>query len=123
MLHRAVILLLWRVLALACVALALVGVVLPGLPTVPFLIVAAWAGSRGWPVLEARVLAHPRYGPIVRQWRERGSVPRRAKWMASAMMVLSAGVMWFTPTPRWLFAGVCSIMLIVAIWLWRRPES
>ena len=82
----------------------------------------AAATGRREPAWE-RVLAHPRYGPIVRQWRERGSVPRRAKWMASAMMVLSAGVMWFTPTPRWLFAGVCSIMLIVAIWLWRRPES
>ena len=49
MLQRAVVVLLWRVLALVCVALALVGVVLPGLPTVPFLLVAAWAGSRGWP--------------------------------------------------------------------------
>ena len=123
MLHRAVALLLWRTLALVCVALALVGVVLPGLPTVPFLLVAAWAGGRGWPALQARVLAHSRYGPIVRQWRARGSVPRRAKWAASAMMVVSAGVMAFTGMPRWLFGGVCAIMLVVAIWLWRRPES
>ncbi len=123
MIRRAVALLLWRALALVCVALAIVGVVLPGLPTVPFLLVAAWAGGRGWPALEARVLAHSRYGPIVRQWRERGSVPRRAKWAASVMMVLSAGVMWFAGTPRWVLLGVCSIMLGVAIWLWRRPES
>lgn len=123
MLHRAVVLLLWRALALVCVVFAIVGVVLPGLPTVPFLIVAAWAGSRGWPQIEARVLAHPRYGPIVRQWREQGSVPRRAKWAASVMMVVSAGVMWFTPMPRWAIGAVCSIMLVVAIWLWRRPES
>lgn len=122
MLQRAVVLLLWRVLALVCVVFAIVGVVLPGLPTVPFLIVAAWAGSRGWPALEARVLAHPRYGPIVRQWRERGSVPRRAKWFASIMMVASAGVMWVT-APRWAFAAVCTVMFVVAIWLWRRPES
>lgn len=123
MLQRAVARLLWRALALICVALAVVGIVLPGLPTVPFLIVAAWAGSRGWPALERRVLAHPRYGPIVRQWRERGSVPRRAKWAASVMMVVSASVMWFIGAPRWVFGGVCSIMLVVAIWLWRRPES
>ena len=123
MLHRAVVLLLWRVLALACVALALVGVVLPGLPTVPFLIVAAWAGSRGWPALEARVLAHPRYGPLVRQWRERGSVPRRAKWAASVMMIASAAVMALVGTPRWLLGTIVAIMVVVATWLWRRPES
>lgn len=123
MLQRHVVILLWRILALACVVLALIGVVLPGLPTVPFLIVAAWAGGRGWPALEARVLAHPRYGPIVREWRERGSVPRRAKWVASTMMVASAVVMWFSAMPRWAVAGVCAVMLVVAIWLWRRPES
>lgn len=123
MLQRHVATLLWRVLALVCVALALVGVVLPGLPTVPFLIVAAWAGGRGWPALEARVLAHSRYGPIVREWRERGCVPRRAKWVASTMMVASAVVMWFTGMPRWLFGAVCATMSVVAIWLWRRPES
>lgn len=123
MLQRAVVVLLWRVLALVCVALALVGVVLPGLPTVPFLLVAAWAGSRGWPALEARVLAHPRYGPLVRQWRERGSVPRRAKWAASVMMIASAAVMALVGTPRWLLGTIVAIMVVVAIWLWRRPES
>ena len=123
MLQRAVVVLLWRVLALVCVALALVGVVLPGLPTVPFLLVAAWAGSRGWPALEARVLAHPRYGPLVRQWRERGSVPRRAKWAASVMMIASAAVMALVGTPRWLLGTIVAIMVVVATWLWRRPES
>ena len=123
MLQRAVVVLLWRVLALVCVALALVGVVLPGLRTVPFLLVAAWAGGRGWPALEARVLAHPRYGPLVRQWRERGSVPRRAKWAASVMMIASAAVMALVGTPRWLLGTIVAIMVVVAIWLWRRPES
>lgn len=123
MLQRAVVVLLWRVLALVCVALALVGVVLPGLPTVPFLLVAAWAGSRGWPALETRLLAHPRYGPLVRQWRERGSVPRRAKWAASVMMIASAAVMALVGTPLWLLGTIVAIMVVVAIWLWRRPES
>src|SRR5690606_19019222 len=56
MIRRSVALALWRSLAIACVALALLGTVLPVLPTVPFLLVAAWAGSRGWPRLETWLL-------------------------------------------------------------------
>ena len=60
MLLRYTALILWRALALVSVALALVGVLLPGLPTVPFLILAAWAAGKGWPRFEAWLLAHPR---------------------------------------------------------------
>lgn len=122
MLPRALVLLLWRALALVCVALGMLGVLLPGLPTVPFLLVAAWAGGRGWPALEHRLLQHPRYGPGLRQWRERGTVPRRAKWAASSMMVFSAAVMWFIGTPTWALALAALLMASVAVWLWRRPE-
>lgn len=48
--HRGLARLLWRALALLSVLLGLIGIVLPGLPTVPFLLLAAWAGGKGWPV-------------------------------------------------------------------------
>ena len=77
---------LWRLLAAISVGLGVIGAVLPVLPTVPFLLLAAWAASRGWPELETRLLAHPTYGPYITNWREQGAIPRRAKWLASAMM-------------------------------------
>jgi uncharacterized membrane protein YbaN (DUF454 family) len=112
----------WRTLALACVALGAAGAVLPGLPTVPFLLVAAWAGGRGWPALEAWLLAHPRYGPDIRRWREHGAVPRRAKWASSLMMVFSAGVIALSALPLVAKIGLPAFMACVAAWLWRRPE-
>ena len=60
---RHLITLLWRTLALAALALGLLGVFVPGLPTVPFLLVAAWAGSRGWTWLEQWLLNHPATAP------------------------------------------------------------
>jgi uncharacterized protein len=115
--------LLWRALAVLCVALGLLGVFLPGLPTVPFLLVAAWAGGRGWPALENWLLNHPRHGPGIRRWRERGAVPRSAKWAASGMMLLSAGVLQLSPLPPWSKVAVPVLMAAVALWLWRRPEQ
>jgi len=115
--------LLWRALALLSLALAVAGVVLPVLPTVPFLILAAWAGSKGWPALEAWLLNHAHFGPAIRRWRESGAVPRRAKWLAAVMMSCSAVMLALTPAPLAVKIAVPAVMAMVAIWLWRRPEA
>ncbi|HPU52520.1 MAG TPA: hypothetical protein PK359_13250 [Burkholderiaceae bacterium] len=49
-------------------------------------------------------------------------MPRRAKWMASAMMLLSTGVIAASGAPLWLKLGVPGMMAVVAAWLWTRPE-
>ena len=119
---RFVAVLLWRALALVCVVLGLIGIFLPGLPTVPFLLVAAWAGGHGWPRLEAWLLAHPRHGPHIRRWRDHRAVPRRAKWFASATMVASTLLIALSGAPLALKIGLPLLMSAVAWWLWRRPE-
>lgn len=113
----------WRALAVACVVLGAIGIVLPVLPTVPFLLVAAWAAGKGWPRLEAWLLAHPQHGPVIRRWRDHGAVPRRAKWAASAMMLLSAVVLVLTALPLWAKWSIPALMAAVALWLWTRPEG
>ena len=115
--------LLWLALALLSVALGLIGIVLPGLPTVPLLLLAAWAGGKGWPALEAWLLNHPRHGPAIRRWRERGAVPRRAKWAATGMMGLSATALAVSPAPLAVKLAVPAFMAAVALWLWTRPEA
>ena len=115
---------LWRALALLSLALGLIGIALPVLPTVPFLIVSAWAASKGWPAFEIWLLNHRLFGPPILQWREHGAVPRRAKWASSIMMGCTAvGMQFFEQIPLWLRVGVPAVMLAVAIWLWSRPED
>lgn len=122
--RRHLAMLLWRLLALLSFGLAVLGALLPVLPTVPFLLVAAWAASRGWPQFEAWLIRHPRWGPPVRRWRERGAVSRGAKWLATVMMVLSAlTLQFFGQIPLGVRVGVPLFLLGMAIWLWRRPEE
>lgn len=120
---RSTQILLWRLTALLALALGIAGLAIPVLPTVPFLIVVAWAGGKGWPALERRLLDHSTYGPPIRTWRERGAVPRKAKIAATVMMTLSAIGLQFTAVPMWLRVGTPLLMLVVALWLWRRPEA
>lgn len=123
MLSRLFILILWRLLAVICVALGIIGAFLPVMPTVVFLLVAAWAAGKGWPQLEVWLLTHPRHGASIRAWRERGAVPRRAKWLASLMMCLSSVALVASPLALWWRIGLPLGMGCIALWLWTRPEG
>ena len=113
---------LWLVLAWVSLALGVIGIVLPGLPTTPFVLLAAFAAARGSLRLHKRLHSHPRFGPMLRDWERDGAVSRRAKWFATITMLLSGVIMWVF-SPRWWMAATGSgIMLAVAIWLWLRPE-
>src|SRR5574343_519241 len=112
----------WRMLVILFLVLEIIGAILPGVPTTVFLILAAWAASKGWPQGHAWLLKHPKYGPTLRNWREHGTVPRKAKYWASGMMLLSGIIMLFTKAPLLVKLFTDVTMLIVAIWLWQRPE-
>lgn len=113
----------WRSLVIVFIILGFIGALLPGMPTTVFLILAAWAASKGWPQMDAWLLNHPKYGKTLRQWREQGTVPRRAKWLATIMMSISAVLMLFTTAPIWVKIFTNGTMFIVAVWLWLRPEA
>lgn len=115
----------WLLLALAglCVALGVIGLFLPLLPTVPFLLLAAWAAARSSPRLEQWLYGHPRFGQALRDWREGGLVPRRAKWLATGMMAASGVILLVVLPQRWAALAAIGCMACVALWLWRRPEK
>ena len=112
----------WRLLALLSVLLGVIGVVVPGLPTVPFMILAAWAASKGWPQLERWLVNHHRYGPHISRWRENGAISRRAKVYATLMMALSVVILIQSDMPRWGILTVVTVMGVTLVWMWRRPE-
>ena len=112
---------LWLALAGAGLALAALGVVLPVLPTTPFLLVAAYAAAKGSPKLHAWILRHRAFGPVVRDWQASGAVAPRTKRVALVTMALSAAVLALV-APLAVAAAALAVMAIVGTWLWRRPE-
>ncbi|MCR6663242.1 MAG: YbaN family protein [Luteimonas sp.] len=112
----------WLLLAYLSLGLGFIGIFLPGLPTVPFILLAAFAAARGSEKLHRWLLAHRRFGPMIRDWQAHGAVSRRSKWLATLMMSLCAVIMFLTAPRWWMAATGTSIMLVVGTWLWFRPE-
>ncbi|MEE2952482.1 hypothetical protein SAMN06297251_10787 [Fulvimarina manganoxydans] len=113
---------LWLTLGYVALLLGLAGVVLPLVPTTPFLILSAFAFSKGSPRLERWLVDHPRFGPPIRDWREERALSRRAKWLASIVMAVTlvGGILARLSTTILLVQAV--IFCAVALFLWTRPE-
>lgn len=111
----------YRIAGLLSVALAVVGAVLPLMPTVPFLLLAVYFFARSNPEWERRILAHPHWGPQVRDWRERRAISRRAKTLALGAMATGAVFTYFTLGAPWYYVSI-AILVIAGGWIATRNE-
>ncbi|MEN0076506.1 MAG: YbaN family protein, partial [Paracraurococcus sp.] len=106
-----------------CLALAAIGVVVPGMPTTIFLIGAAAAFGRASPALRARLRAHPRFGATLRHWEDHGSIAPRAK--RAALIGMGLGWLMLTLLLRrpLVSALVGACMVAVAVYILTRPSG
>ena len=111
-------------LLLACLSLALavVGLVLPGVPTVPFLLLAAWFSAKGSTRLHRWLHTHPYFGKQLTDWQTQKAISRRSKWLAVSTMALSWVFMLYRLDNVWLLAGAALLFVAVGSYLMTRPE-
>ena len=114
---------LWFAAGWICVAVGVVGVALPGIPTTGPMILALACFSRSSPRFHDWLFDHPRFGPSLRRWRKHGTVPARAKAAALGCMALSLLLLWTSPLSKLAFAAVAALMLVGAAFILRCPSS
>ena len=105
--HRVIPFTPWRwalaAFGLFCVAAGAIGVVVPGLPTTIFLILASWAFAKSCPWLESRLIRNRFFRPFLVYLEPGVRMPPRAKAIALAMM--------------WTAIAISSAILLTREWL------
>ncbi|MFT7007968.1 MAG: uncharacterized membrane protein YbaN (DUF454 family) [Colwellia sp.] len=112
-----------KITGLLFVGLAILGVVLPILPTTPFLLVAAACFAKSSPRMQKKLLANKTFGPLIHEWQQHRCIPRKAKRVALLTMILS--VVWSAYLLKSLMLTVLVFALVIGpfIFLWRLPVS
>ncbi len=105
--------------------LGIIGVLLPVMPTAPFILLAAGCWARSSKRFHFWLINHKYFGKFVRDWEKNHAVPLYAKCLATIMMTISTVMLFYRlPTDMiwvaWLLAMVCSG---VAIYLFRLPNA
>lgn len=108
----------WGAAGVASLATGIVGIFLPLLPTTPFVLLAAFCLARASTRAERWMLEHARFGPMVRDWRERRAIPRRAKQLAWVMMSLGSAWAWWVLPGRWGWVPAL-VCVTVGLWMYR----
>lgn len=113
---------LWLLVGCGALVAAVLGVVLPLVPTIPFLLVGVFAFSRSSPRLEAWLLRHPHLGPPIHAWRRNGAISRRSKVLALATMVATPLVSLALGVGTGIVLLQCAVLAAVAGFILSRPE-
>lgn len=107
---------LWFGLGWVAVAVGGLGVIVPGLPTTVFFIVAAWCFGRSSPRFERWVLDLPHIGPMVRDHRDGLGMSKRAKGYAIGTMVLVSALSVGLAVRHAVVGAIIAAAVVVGIW-------
>ncbi|MCW1955779.1 YbaN family protein [uncultured Lentibacter sp.] len=112
----------WLICGIASLGAGGIGVVLPLVPTVPFLLLAAFCFARSSERLHGWLMSHPRFGPSIADWQERGAISKSAKRMAT----VSIGAVFLLSLAIGLKLSVLAIQAVtlgcVLVFIWSRPN-
>jgi uncharacterized protein len=107
-----------------CVGLGMIGIILPFLPTTPFLVVALWAFSRSSPALAQKLRDNPTFGSYLRDWQDHGVIPLNAKIFAVVAMGFSfACFVFFAAMPIFAVVLFAIALLAIAAFIVTRPGA
>jgi uncharacterized protein len=113
----------WLSIGALSVLLGAIGAALPLMPTVPFLLLAAFSFARSSPRFHDWLLNHRVFGPPIRDWHLHGAIKRRAKWLATASIAAAFAVSLALGMPGWVLTVQAVVLIAVAIFIWTRPEG
>lgn len=106
-----------------CLAMAYVGIVVPGIPFSIFLVGAAYCFSKSSERMHNWIYSHETFGPFLTNWHEKRIFPTKMKYMMVAVMSSTLLITWLLTTNINIVIYSGLVMAAVAVWAWRYPGS
>ncbi|SDD64676.1 YbaN family protein [Ruegeria marina] len=113
----------WAALGLVCVGLALIGIILPLLPTVPFLLLATFFFARSSEHLHTWLLTHRLFGPMINDWQTFGAIRPTAKKAATLSVAAVFGLSVVFSAPSHVLIIQAVVLGCVLVFIWTRPNG
>ncbi|WP_372917316.1 YbaN family protein [Sandarakinorhabdus sp.] len=114
---------LWLVIGLTSLALGIAGIVLPLVPTTPFVLLAAYCFARSSPRLHDWLITHRAFGPLIRNWEQHRAIAPRAKLLAVTSMVAVFGMSFLVGAPERVIMIQAVILPLTALAIITRPSG
>lgn len=105
------------------ILLALIGVVAPGIPSTPFILLAAWCFSKSSEKAHLWLRRQPILGRALNDWEKDRSISKRTKRFAFLMIAISLAVIWGKAQYFWVKVSVSLILLFVSVFIFTRPST
>jgi len=112
----------WLLTGLTSLAIGAVGVVLPLLPTTPFLLVAAFAFARSSERLDRWLREHRSFGTLIDNWHRDGSIDRKTKQVALVVLLLTPVITWLIGAPLWVIGVQVVVLSAAGVFILTRPS-
>lgn len=103
------------------VILGIIGIFLPGLPTTPFILLAAACFARSSPAMHQRLLRNRLFGPLLADWERHRSIPISVKWLSTGLMSLAVTVSLYQFDSNSIKLSIAALGLIGCFVVWRLP--
>lgn len=113
----------WFSLGVIFLAIAYVGLIVPGIPWSTPTVIAAYCFAKSSDRMRNWLYNHRVFGPFLTGWQEKRIFPTKAKYLMIATMSVSLLTLWFTTGNIIAVAWLAVFMLLCVIWGWRYPGS
>lgn len=113
----------WAILGLFSLALGVLGIALPLLPTVPFILLAAFCFARSSQRLHNWLVAHPRFGPMIDDWNRNGAISLKVKKISTLSILAVFSISLAMGLRPAILIIQALTLCCVAVFIWTRPNS
>lgn len=114
---------LWLLIGLGSAGAGLVGLAVPLLPTVPFLLLASFAFARSSERFHVWLHEHPRLGPPLQEWQRAGAISLYAKRISTVSIAVTVGLTVLAGASLRALAAQALVLAVVLVFIWTRPTA